>query len=136
MLINLQQYGGYVTDITRTWPVNGKFTDAQRDLYEAVLTVQRDCIKLCSEEKGMSLTDIHQEAERKLYDQLRQLGFNLEGGVLSSVLFPHHVGHYLGVDLHDCGSYSKYKKLRSGMVVTIEPSVLSLQNIGSLLKLI
>ncbi|TGZ80621.1 hypothetical protein EX30DRAFT_331784 [Ascodesmis nigricans] len=117
------QYGGYVSDITRTWPVNGKFTEPQRALYEAVLNVQRECVKMCRESSGLSLTDIHNVAEYGLREQLLQLGFNLDNGVLSSILFPHHVGHYVGVDLHDCGTSSKYKKLRTGMVVTIEPGV-------------
>jgi intermediate cleaving peptidase 55 len=116
-----KHYGGYVTDITRTWPISGKFTDAQRDLYTAVLTVQRNCIKLCRETVGMSLDEIHQVAEDSLLQELQQLGFDLSGNVLAKVLFPHHVGHYVGVDLHDCGTYGRVAALKAGQVVTIEP---------------
>lgn len=113
-------YGGYMTDITRTWPNNGKFTDAQRDLYTAVLNVQRECVKLCVEGKNMSLNEIHNFAEKGLQDQLKQIGFNLSGGGIRT-LFPHHVGHFVGIDLHDCATYSKDRKLQGGHVVTIEP---------------
>ncbi|KAF8243061.1 prolidase-like protein [Wilcoxina mikolae CBS 423.85] len=117
------QYGGYVTDITRTWPVNGKFTDAQRDLYSAVLNVQRNCVKLCRESAGVSLDDIHRVSEDCLRSELTLLGFDLSDGALSNILYPHHVGHYVGVDLHDCGSYGRVRKLQSGQIVTIEPGV-------------
>lgn len=115
-------YGGYMTDITRTWPNNGKFTDAQRDLYTAVLNVQRECVKLCIESKNLSLNEIHRFAERGLHDQLKQLGFDLAGGGIRD-LFPHHVGHFVGIDLHDCATFSKDRKLQAGHVVTIEPGV-------------
>lgn len=116
-------YGGYVTDITRTWPVSGKFTDAQKDLYTAVLNVQRNCVKLCRETLGMSLDDIHRVSEVELREELRQLGFDLSGNALTDMLYPHHVGHYVGVDLHDCGTYGRVAKLKSGQVITIEPGV-------------
>ena len=68
-LIGTQEFGGYISDITRTWPANGKFTDAQRDLYTAVLNVQRSCVSLCRESAGYSL------------DQLHKLGFDVSGDV-------------------------------------------------------
>ncbi|CCX05127.1 peptidase M24, structural domain-containing protein [Pyronema domesticum] len=117
------QYGGYVTDITRTWPVNGRFSPAQKDLYSAVLTVQRNCVKMCREDANMSLDDIHHQAEIGLRDELGLLGFDLTGGVLGNILFPHHVGHYVGIDLHDVGSFGRVQKLKQGHVVTIEPGV-------------
>jgi len=86
-LTTTQQYGGYVTDITRTWPVNGKFTDAQRDLYTAVLNVQKNCVKLCRESAGVSLDDIHRISEDGLGDELTMLGFDLSGGVCFCIIF-------------------------------------------------
>ncbi|KAI5849826.1 peptidase M24, structural domain-containing protein [Tricharina praecox] len=116
-------YGGYVTDITRTWPVSGRFTAAQKDLYNAVLTVQRNCVKLCRADAGLSLDEIHHVAEDGLRQELLRLGFDLSGNALGNVLFPHHVGHYVGVDLHDCGTYGRRAPLTAGQVITVEPGV-------------
>ncbi|KAK5662023.1 hypothetical protein OQA88_10135 [Cercophora sp. LCS_1] len=118
------EYGSYVTDITRTWPVSGKFTPAQRDLYEAVLTVQRDCVKLCSASAGLSLDMIHRVAESGLREQLSGLGFELGGrGGGLDVLFPHHLGHYVGLDVHDVPGYGRGVSLKKGHCVTVEPGV-------------
>jgi len=81
MLIGGQQYGGYVTDITRTWPINGKFTDAQRDLYQAVLDVQKKCVSLCRTDSNKSLDDLHEIAENDLYASMRDLGFAITRSV-------------------------------------------------------
>ena len=70
-----------MSDITRTWPANGKFTDAQRDLYTAVLNVHRSCVSLCRETAGYSLDQLHRIAESTLKDQLKQLGFDVSGDV-------------------------------------------------------
>ncbi|KAM5501116.1 aminopeptidase [Microsporum canis] len=75
------EYGGYISDVTRVWPVNGKFTPAQRELYTAVLNVQRSCISLCRESAGLSLDKIHEIAERSLREQLDSIGINTSGGV-------------------------------------------------------
>ncbi|KAI1906298.1 aminopeptidase [Ophidiomyces ophidiicola] len=128
-------YGGYVSDITRTWPVNGKFTDPQRDLYTAVLNVQRECVGLCCESQDISLDEIHSHAESQLSKQLTDLGFEFGFSNLTTSgshrlsiptikeLFPHHVGHYVGLDVHDTGSYSRRHKLRKGQCITIEPGI-------------
>ncbi|KAK6354851.1 hypothetical protein TWF696_003983 [Orbilia brochopaga] len=116
-------YGGYVTDITRTWPVNGKFSDAQKDLYEAVLGVQRKCVGLCREDAKMSLDQLHRIAEEELLAGLRSLGFNISSRDLTGTLFPHHLGHYVGIDVHDCGNYGRTLPLKVGQCVTIEPGI-------------
>lgn len=77
----LQEWGTYISDITRTWPVNGKFSDPQRDLYNAVLNVHRSCVSLCRESAGLSLDRLHSIAEDGLRDQLQQLGFDVSGSV-------------------------------------------------------
>ncbi|KAK3401591.1 peptidase M24, structural domain-containing protein [Sordaria brevicollis] len=118
------EYGTYITDITRTWPVNGKFSPAQRDLYEAVLTVQRKMVSLCREDAALSLDQIHRLTESGLKEQLTQLGFDFgHGGGRMDVLFPHHVGHYVGLDVHDTPGYSRGLTLRQGHAVTIEPGI-------------
>lgn len=116
------EYGTYITDISRTWPVSGKFSAPQRDLYEAVLKVQRSSISLCRATANMSLEDIHGITARGLVTQLKSLGFDVS---MSNVdeLFPHHVGHYIGLDVHDCPGYSRREKLRRGHCVTIEPGI-------------
>ncbi|KAG0651779.1 Intermediate cleaving peptidase of 55 kDa [Hyphodiscus hymeniophilus] len=116
------EYGGYIADITRTWPVSGKFTDPQKDLYEAILRVQRTSISLCRESANMTLDKIHQVTEHGLKDALKQLGFNMSGNALD-ILFPHHVGHYIGLDVHDCSGYPRSTYLRAGHCVTVEPGI-------------
>jgi intermediate cleaving peptidase 55 len=116
------EYGTYITDISRTWPVSGKFTPAQRDLYEAVLRVQRTSVSLCRASANMSLEDIHRITVRGLVDELRDLGVNVSMSNIDQ-LFPHHVGHYIGLDVHDCPGYSRREILKSGHCVTIEPGV-------------
>ncbi|KAL4804374.1 peptidase M24, structural domain-containing protein [Aspergillus unguis] len=116
------EMGTYISDITRTWPVNGKFTDPQRDLYNAVLNVHRSCVSLCRESAGLSLDRLHGVAENGLKDQLQQLGFDLSGDALRT-LFPHHLGHYIGLDVHDCPGYSRGYDLKAGQCITIEPGI-------------
>ncbi|GES64356.1 xaa-pro dipeptidase app [Aspergillus terreus] len=116
------EMGTYISDITRTWPVNGKFSDPQRDLYNAVLNVHRSCISLCRETAGLSLDRLHSVAENGLKDQLKQLGFDVSGNAMG-VLFPHHLGHYVGLDVHDCSGYSRGQNLKAGQCITVEPGV-------------
>lgn len=116
------EYGTYITDITRTWPASGRFTPAQRDLYEAVLKVQRTSVALCRADANMSLEDIHRITVRGLVDQLKAIGFDVNMSNISA-LFPHHVGHYIGLDVHDCPGYSRREVLKRGHCITIEPGV-------------
>lgn len=132
------ELGGYISDITRTWPVNGKFTGPQRDLYNAVLNVHRTCLALCRESSNLTLDKLHGIAENGLKDQLQQLGFDVSGTVCTirspncllanccqamTTLFPHHLGHYIGLDVHDCAGYSRGYELKAGQCITIEPFV-------------
>ncbi|KAH0360822.1 peptidase M24, partial [Aureobasidium melanogenum] len=116
------EYGGYITDITRTWPVNGKFTDPQRDLYEMILKVQRSVVSLCREDADLSLDKLHRITEDGLRDGLKSLGFNMEGNALE-ILFPHHVGHFIGLDVHDAPGHPRTGRLTAGECITIEPGI-------------
>lgn len=116
------RYGGYCADISRTWPVNGKFTDPQKELYQAVLNVQKECVKMCSGAKGMSLHDIHRESERLMFLELKNCGFNLDRRDVST-LYPHYIGHNLGIDVHDITRPPRYTPVQPGQVITIEPGV-------------
>ncbi|PSR99093.1 metallopeptidase [Coniella lustricola] len=117
------EYGTYITDITRTWPLNGKFTAPQRDLYEAVLRVQRAGVKLCRADSGHSLDQIHRATEIALRNELSSLGFDLTRSGALETLFGHHVGHYIGLDVHDCPGFGRNVALQAGHCVTIEPGV-------------
>jgi intermediate cleaving peptidase 55 len=116
------EYGGYITDITRTWPNSGKFTAPQKDLYEAILRVQRSSISLCHASANMCLDKIHDITEHGLREALKGLGFDMSGNALD-ILFPHHVGHYVGLDVHDSPGYPRTGVLRAGQCVTIEPGI-------------
>ncbi|KAI1435408.1 peptidase M24, structural domain-containing protein [Xylaria sp. CBS 124048] len=116
------EYGTYITDITRTWPASGKFEPAQRDLYNAVLKSQRSTVSLCYAESNMTLDKLHSITENSLREQLKQIGFDLHRNEMD-VLFPHHVGHYIGLDVHDVPGYPRNVKLQEGHCVTIEPGI-------------
>jgi intermediate cleaving peptidase 55 len=121
-------HAGYVSDITRTWPISGRFTPAQRDLYAAVLAVQRSCIQHCRPAANITLDQLHQKAERELAELLTQLGFDLSSSSSSSpsainTLLPHHLSHHVGLDLHDCAGYPKNATLKAGQCITVEPGV-------------
>ncbi|OTA59735.1 aminopeptidase-like protein [Hypoxylon sp. EC38] len=116
------EYGTYITDITRTWPVSGKFTQAQKDLYNAVLRAQRSSVSLCRASANVTLDKLHQITENALRDQLQQLGFTLSGDAMG-LLFPHHVGHYIGLDVHDVPGYPRNVVLKEGHCITIEPGI-------------
>ncbi|OCK75756.1 putative Xaa-Pro aminopeptidase [Lepidopterella palustris CBS 459.81] len=116
------EYGGYITDITRSWPTNGKFTDPQRDLYEMILKVQRSCVSLCREDADVTLDKLHNIASNGLKDGLKQLGFNVSGNA-TDILFPHHVGHFIGLDVHDSPGHPRNRRLEAGQCITIEPGI-------------
>jgi Xaa-Pro aminopeptidase len=127
------EYEFYTSDITRTFPVAGRFTDAQAEVYQAVLEVQKSCIALAR--PGKSMKDIHTHAVEGLTEQLRKLKI-LSGSTAQLIknkhyaaYYPHNTGHWLGMDVHDVGRYylnEQYvnpRKLQPGMVFTIEPGL-------------
>lgn len=116
------KYGNYIADITRTWPVHGKFSDPQRDLYQAVLNVQRSLISLCRASATMSLDKLHSIAEESLTNELRQIGFDMSSKAIET-LFPHHLSHYIGLDVHDTIGYTRKTVLQEGHCITIEPGI-------------
>ncbi|KAK0708257.1 peptidase M24, structural domain-containing protein [Lasiosphaeris hirsuta] len=120
------EYGNYVSDITRTWPVSGRFSAPQRDLYEAVLRVQRRVVTMCRADAALTLDQLHRVADNGLREELTALGFQGlaagDGGGMD-VLFPHHVGHYVGLDVHDVPGYGRGIQLKTGHCVTVEPGI-------------
>ncbi|KAL2919363.1 aminopeptidase [Polyrhizophydium stewartii] len=117
------EYGHYASDVTRTWPVNGKFTAAQKKLYESVLRVQKHIIKQCTEAARTTLDQLQYETAGMLQEEISALlGRPVSMGEMNA-LYPHHVSHWLGMDVHDTGSVSRSTRLSEGMVVTIEPGL-------------
>ncbi|KAM9434135.1 xaa-Pro aminopeptidase 3 [Clarias gariepinus] len=121
------EYFGYVSDVTRTWPVSGNFSEVQRCVYEAVLEVQTACLSLCV--PGVSLDHIYSSMLTLLAKQLLQIGVLPHDTDYAHALkaarryCPHHVGHYLGMDVHDTPDLSRSQPLQAGMAVTVEPGL-------------
>jgi Xaa-Pro aminopeptidase len=122
------EFQGYASDITRTFPVGGKFSGPQKAIYELVLEAQLACIDAVR--PGQPFHDYHQVAERVLARGLIDL--KLCTGSLDAVLesgsykqfYMHRAGHWLGLDVHDVGLYrvgGKSRALEPGMVLTVEP---------------
>ncbi|KAH6555699.1 hypothetical protein KP509_1Z235100 [Ceratopteris richardii] len=114
------EYFGYVSDVTRTWSPSGKISNAQRDIYEAVLTTFENCLKLYR--PGATLLEIHSVATDKLRKAAKELGIiqKLED---YPKINPTCIGHYLGMDVHDCKAISENRPLVPGVVLTIEPGL-------------
>ncbi|XP_042201091.1 xaa-Pro aminopeptidase 3 [Callorhinchus milii] len=121
------EYFGYVSDVTRTWPINGRFTGPQSELYQAVLDVQKSCLSLCM--PGITLDGIYAYMLALISKKLSELGIANAGSKQLDVykgarkLCPHHVGHYLGMDVHDTPDMPRSVPLQPGMVLTIEPGI-------------
>lgn len=118
--------GGYCADISRTWPNSAKgFSDPQKDIYNAVLATNKACIDQCFEENGVSLHEIHELSVSTLARELKNLPGFLAAtqNELSRSLYPHYVGHHLGLDLHDVPHTSRLQHLVAGNVITIEPGL-------------
>lgn len=124
------EYQFYCSDITRTYPINGKFTPAQATIYEIVLEAQIAAINLVS--PGTQFDEIHQKAVEVLVDGLLKVGLLTESRekVLEEHLYRkfymHRTSHWLGLDVHDTGKYvvdGESRKLEPGMVLTIEPGL-------------
>ncbi|KAJ3087032.1 hypothetical protein HK102_011941, partial [Quaeritorhiza haematococci] len=137
------EYGHYASDITRTWPINGRFSPAQAEIYEAVLRTNKECISKCTESSMMSLDDIQNLSVKMLRSECErifkrrvtaQLFLTTEGPLPAPwyplppykeihKLYPHHVSHWIGMDLHDTPLVSRSRKLLDGNTVTIEPGL-------------
>ena len=119
---------GYASDITRTFPVNGRFSGPQRDVYELVLAAQAAAI--AAVRPGACWNDPHDAAVKTLAQGFIDLGLlqGTLGGVLEQEsyrqFYMHRTGHWLGLDVHDAGEYKvggAWRELRPGMVLTVEP---------------
>lgn len=118
---------GYSSDITRTWPVSGKFSDPQKQIYQVVLSTQEELIKLCA--TFPTLDYLFEWMCRIMGEKLQDLGIIPRTATKSEVsktaysFCPHHVSHYLGMDVHDTHLISRGIKIEPGMVITVEPGL-------------
>jgi Xaa-Pro dipeptidase len=143
--LNLLLDGGaewdcYASDITRTFPINGKFTKESRAIYDIVLKMQLECIAALKED--VLWDDVHLLAHKVAIDGLLALGIlrgdkdEILANRTSVAFFPHGLGHYLGMDTHDTGGNPNYAdtdtlfrylrvrgRVPAGSVVTVEPGI-------------
>ncbi|XP_076448877.1 xaa-Pro dipeptidase-like isoform X2 [Babylonia areolata] len=121
------EYYCYGSDITCSFPCNGKFTEKQRQVYQAVYDASRAVMAACK--PGVSWVDMHKVAERTTLEALKKMGV-VQGDVdammavrLGAVFMPHGLGHFMGVDTHDVGGYPE------GTVRSTEPGLRSLRTV-------
>ncbi|MCA6471336.1 MAG: aminopeptidase P family protein [Chitinophagaceae bacterium] len=111
------EYHGYSADVTRTIPVNGKFSPEQKIIYELVLAAQDAAFALCK--PGNQFSDPHNAALKVITAGLKDLGI-IQSDNQARIYFPHGTSHHLGLDVHDMGSRST---LQPGMIFTVEPGI-------------
>ncbi|KAI9826314.1 MAG: hypothetical protein M1832_000231 [Thelocarpon impressellum] len=134
------EFGCYASDVTRTFPIGGKFTAESRAIYDVVLKMQEECFPLLK--ASVAWEEVHVKAHRVAIQGLLELGI-LKGDAqeifdsrTSVAFFPHGLGHYLGMDTHDVGGNPNYKdgdsmfrylrirgRLPAGSIVTVEPGI-------------
>jgi Xaa-Pro aminopeptidase len=124
------ELGGYASDVTRCYPVGGRFTGAAREVYEVVLAAQEAALEVSR--PGNTLDDVHDAALRALVDGMIAIGLlsgtrddAIQGGAYKT-FYMHRTSHWLGLDVHDAGSYAvdgKPRPLEPGMVFTVEPGL-------------
>ena len=120
----------YTGDITRTWPVSGKFSGEQREIYDLVLKAQHEVIQMAK--PGLPYASMHEHAVKVLTTGMVERGI-LAGPVEKAIedktfraFYMHGTGHWLGMDVHDVGAYNadeKSRPLEPGMVFTVEPGL-------------
>ncbi len=124
------EYDYYASDVTRTWPVNGRFSKPQREIYEIVLQAQHAAIEKA--QPGNHWNQPHEAAVKAITRGLARIGL-LKGTPAKLIrdeayrkFFFHRTGHWLGMDVHDVGDYKvdeQWRVLEPGMVMTVEPGI-------------
>jgi len=110
------EYRGYTADITRTIPINGKFSPEQKQIYELVLKAQEEAMRICK--PGSTFSDLNQITKVVINKGLKDLGVIHEGE--EHKYYPHGCCHHIGLDVHDKGDRNQ---LAEGMAITIEPGI-------------
>jgi len=124
------EYNFYAGDITTTFPIGGRFTEAQAQIYSLVLKAQKTVIEMV--QPGVLYHELHEKTVRVLTEGLLELGI-LQGDLETLIeekacftYFMHGTGHWLGMDVHDVGAYKvekAWRPLEPGMVITVEPGL-------------
>ena len=124
------EYKGYASDITRTYPINGRFSQAQREIYDLVLKAQMECVEMVR--PGVTHDQLKQHSIEVLTEGMLELGL-LEGKTEEIIkekkyekFYMHGLGHMLGIDVHDVGRYyfgKESRALEPGVVMTVEPGL-------------
>ena len=124
------EYKGYASDITRTFPISGKFSKAQREIYQLVLKAQMQCVEMVR--PGVTHDQLKQHSIEVLTDGMVELGL-LKGEPEELIkekkyeqFYMHGLGHMLGIDVHDVGRYyfdKESRALEPGVVMTVEPGL-------------
>jgi len=124
------EYKGYASDITRTFPINGRYTQAQRDIYDLVLKAQMACVEMVR--PGTTHEQLKQHSIEVLTEGMVELGL-LQGKPAELIeekkyekFYMHGLGHMLGIDVHDVGRYyfgQESRALEPGVVMTVEPGL-------------
>lgn len=112
------QYNYYNADISRTFPVNGKFNDRQKEVYESVLRVNEEIISMIK--PGVSFMDLNNKANDLIGEECIKLGLTDDKEDYRKYYF-HSIGHSLGLDTHDVGE--RWVELEKGMILTVEPGL-------------
>ncbi|MCA1612708.1 MAG: aminopeptidase P family protein [Acidobacteria bacterium] len=114
------EFGHYSADVTRTFPVSGRFTPAQADIYNAVLAAQEAALRAAK--PGATISDVHNAAADSMRESLFKLGLITErNSTQYGVWFMHGTSHWLGLNVHDVGLMGR--RLEPGMVFTVEPGL-------------
>ena len=115
------EYKHYCSDITRTIPVNGKFTPRQKEVYESVLIVNEEVIKMIK--PGLLYQDFQSKAKDMLAEECIKLGLITDKNEVGKYYY-HGVGHFLGLDVHDVGRIDMGERaFEPGMIFTVEPGL-------------
>ena len=124
------EYKGYASDITRTFPINGRFSKAQREIYDLVLETQMSCVEMVR--PGVTHDELKEHSVEMLTEGMVKLGL-LKGEPKELIkeekykqFYMHGLGHLLGIDVHDVGIYYYDKQSRAlepGVVMTVEPGI-------------
>ncbi|HKR11374.1 MAG TPA: Xaa-Pro aminopeptidase [Pyrinomonadaceae bacterium] len=124
------EYKGYASDITRTFPINGRYTQPQREIYDLVLKAQMSCVEMVR--PGVTHEQLKQHSIEVLTEGLVELGL-LQGNPEELIkekkheqFYMHGLGHMLGIDVHDVGRYyfdGQSRALEPGVVMTVEPGL-------------
>ncbi|KAG6424895.1 hypothetical protein SASPL_115318 [Salvia splendens] len=121
---------GYTSDITRTWPPCGRFSPAQAELYDLILDTNEECLRLCR--PGTTIREIHNYSVDKLRKGFQELGIlKSDQPHAYHMLNPTSIGHYLGMDVHDCRTITYDRPLKPGVVLVCKLSYSNSLCIGS-----